>query len=442
MTELLQPEKDKATTAHEALREATPQSAHETPPKGGLGGFLYKNSWITKEPVTYHGYQFVRAALASIPYGLGMAFFHHMFGLMGNKGAKWGLTPDGFNAFQTGGIGAVDQVKTMHLPGTKAMIGRNMARFAQSPINAAFQIGLAFTMYRFVGGIVKTVRDKIFNEKNTEEDTTREVKNAGKTILETAKTNWPAESTGTPWAALTLGFASANFKWLAPGKPQRQAGESILQATKRSWFHPEGKLLQQAAIFTIAYSIFFEIAERIFKDVQVRRGKWNGHANSLKNTKDDHIVGAPPSGDVAKEQEEKDAKPKHGWLTEDPSLGRLVFRRILPVAVGISAYAAMKRFGYIVAGGPMQPITNEIATGGLKKNLETFGINSWREGFATSMFFTLWAATDAWGTWYDKFFEKQQNKVTETSLTPHQEKNYEELLGRVNQKLAGQGIAA
>ncbi|WP_371358889.1 hypothetical protein, partial [Salmonella sp. E393-2] len=81
-------------------------------------------------------------------------------------------------------------------------------------------------------------------------------------------------------------------------------------------------------------------------------------------------------------------------------LGRFVFRRVLPVAVGITGYAAMKRAGYIakVPGvewtGPMQGLTVESyeAMKGVGDHLKLFGKNAWREGKATATFGVLWMA--------------------------------------------------
>jgi hypothetical protein len=421
------------------------------------GNWFHRNRWFTKEPVTYTGYQFVRAALASIPYGFGMAGVRHLFAWGEIKGLDAGISDAGKALLKLNpsgrSINAIDKLattdralyETMVKPGTKALIGRNFARFASSPFQTAAQIGVAFTMYRFVGGIVKTVRDKIMDEKNTAADTNRETGNIFDTIVKTAKTNWPAESTGTPWAALTLGFASANYVQSAAAKPQRKLlengiKETRLGAIKRTFTAPHSKLAHQAGVFTIAYSIFFEIAERLFKDTQIRRGNWKGHDNSLVNSKSDTIVGVPPTEEGQKENPAE--KPQVGFMTNDPSLGRLAFRRLLPVAVGITGYAVMKRIGYILAGGQMEAVTEEVIKGGFKKNAESLLTNSWREGAATSMFFTLWMATDAWGTWYDKFFKNLQHPTGEQKpVTPHQEQKYGELLGRINAHDRGTAMA-
>ena len=405
-----------------------------------FGGWVHKNQWFTKEPVTYLGYQFTRAAAASVPYGLAMAGVHHGMGMLGQWGIKHGFDVEKLAL----GFADMDQNTALFKGGNKAKVARSMARVAHSPFNAALQIAAAFTLYRFTGGIVKTIRDKVTNPANTEEQTVDEVRNIGKTIKDTAALNWPAESGSTPWAALTLGFMSANFKQSTPyerikgrdGKPI----ESFGKAVKRVW-SPQAKLLQNAAIWTLSYSAFFEIAERLFKDQQIKRGKWDGHHNSVKKSADTltapHAYEAQPTQDEPQpEQPKKNAW--HSGITEDPSLGRLIFRRVLPVAVGISAYAAMKRVGYLAAGGQMKPIDAKLFAEGTKgQHTKRFFTNAWREGAATSMFFTLWAATDAMGDWFDKTFDAKP-----VAPTQKQQQNHDELLAKINEKMQSAGRAA
>ena len=422
-----------------------PQKTQDQP--SGTARWLGRNRWFTKEPLTYWGYQAFRATMATIPYGFGMATVHHLFGLISVAGQRMGLTEKGIEAFNKGGIAAkvgelelnsVKFIPELHQPGLKGEIGRNIMRLGNSPLNQALQIGVSFTMFRFVGGLIKTVRDKVMDEKNTPEDTHREVKNAAKTIRDTAKVNWKPEYTGTLWAGLTLGFINALFKQSEPYQRKMLEGgqvEKTFDAFKRVW-GKSSKLLQNCAIWTISYSAFFEISERINKDTKVREGTWKGNANSLLPKKDD-TVGTPPQKDEkgeVKPEAEQAPKPKYAAFTADPSMGRVIFRRVLPVAVGISAYAVLKRAGYVLVGGQMKPVTDEVVRKGVAENIKHWGTNVWREGGATSMFFALWMATDTWGMLYDKFFDHLQNKDNAKPLTDHQHQKYDELLTRVNAK--------
>lgn len=448
------------------------------------GNWFHRNRWFTKEPITYTGYQLFRSAMAAIPYGPAMAAVHRLMGWARVVGERKGLT----EAFHKGGVlafdGLIEQRATIEaaiiqakidptkaaqsasalanqlapvvsniekamVAGRKAQLWRGVSRVAASPLNQALQIGAGFTLFRFVGGLVKGQRDKMMNEKNTAEDTNRETKNWFSNIVDMVKTNWMAESTATPIAALTLGFASANFKPVVAAVAQKQVlangmKETFGQAYKRAVLSPQAKVAQNAAIWTIAYSIFFEASERIFKDMQLKRGKWLGNTNSLKNTPDDPNVGGYAADGHTHEfhQHEAPAKPKLDILTGDPSICRFLMRRVLPVSVGITAYAFAKRGGYIAAGGPMQAVTHEHISEGLGANLKRFATDSWREGLATATFGVLWMATDAWGSWYDKFFTKLQDKASHTPLNEHQAKNVAALRDKLQEKETAHGRVA
>lgn len=454
--------------------------ARETAPEAG--NWFHRNRWFTKEPVTYTAYQLFRSAAAAVPYGFAMAGVHRLMGWARVVGERNGLTPAHRNAGVAGFDGLIEQRATLEadiikakidpasvkktlvelehelkpvvrtideamVTGRKAQLWRGVSRVAASPLNQALQIGAGFTLFRFVGGLVKGQRDKVMNEKNTAEDTNRESKNWAGNIWQMMKTNWVAEATATPIAALTLGFASANFKPVSAAVAQKQvlangAKETFGQAYKRAVLSPQAKVAQNAAIWTIAYSIFFEASERIFKDMQLKRGKWLGNTNSLKNVPDDPNVGGyAADGHTHEFHQHVPAKPKLDILTGDPSICRFVFRRVLPVAVGITGYAFAKRGGYIAAGGPMQPVTHAHIAEGFGSNLKRFGTDAWREGAATATFGVLWMATDAWGSWYDKFFANLQDKAAHKPLTEHQSKNLGELHERLNAQEHGHARA-
>jgi hypothetical protein len=279
--------------------------------------------------------------------------------------------------------------------------------------------------------------------------------------------------------------------------------KGFAKQVKELWFNPKAKLLQNSAVWTFSYSLFFLLSESLFKDVQLRRGLWKGHPNSLKNGPDD-VVGGPgaidyktPEKDIAIPQDkgEKPAAPsstislsaeegykrvdekqddekakdsqqvlRYPFFTAEPSVGRFIIRRLLPVSVGITAYAALKRAGYLAtvpspikgtaglkktaqdvieSSGPMVQMTvkqyealksesGALATAANHGKL--FLQNAWREGKATAMFGALWMATDAWGTWYDKFVHKLQQPENAVPLNEHQQQKHEELLERVNAK--------
>ncbi len=464
-----------------------------TSPAPVQGNWFHRNRWFTKEPITNLGYQFVRSSLATIPYGFAMAAGHHLFNMFSVWGQKAGLTPDGIETFtnavsqKASGVAEVEKaaaavekaaaegrrLKEIYRPGIGAAFGRGLMRLGNSPMNAAVQIALGFTLFRFVGGLVKNLRDRVMNENNTPAETNAETKHWWETIKQTARINWKAESVATPIAALILGFMNATFSPSPQSIAKREEAEKKLypgikgfwKQTKKLWFDPKAKLLQNAGVWTFSYSLFFLMAEELFKDMQLRRGLWKGHPNSLKNGPDD-TVGGPgaivyktPEKDLVvqpismsaeegyrpePEPAAKDSKHPlcYPFFSGEPSMGRFIFRRVLPVCVGISAYAALKRVGYLAAGGVMKPITVPVANElkGFGGHAKFYLENARREGIATAMFGALWAATDAWGGWYDDFFHKLQKQENAVPLNEHQQQKHWELLTRLNAKEQQQAI--
>lgn len=448
-------------------KDAAPALA-PSQPAAAQGNWFHRNRWFTKEPISYTGYQFFRSIMAAIPYGPAMALGHHLFGLMSVQGQKMGLNEQGIQKFnEVKNVAllekAVAEGEQLYKTGAGAVVGRNMMRLANSPLNAAVQIGMGFTLFRFTGGVIKNLRDRVMNEHNTAEDTEREVKAAPRTIVQTIKTNWAAESTGTPIAALVLGFMSAVFGQtanLTRDKNRYPGLKGYGTQVKEALVGPKAKLLQNGAVWTMSYSLFFLLAESLFKDVQLKRGLWKGHPNSLKNGPDD-TVGGPGAIEYQSPEEKKalyqsaeegykkidekakdsEHKLRYPMLTGEPSLGRFAIRRVLPVAVGITGYAIMKRAGYLAAGGPMKPLTvaehELMKVKGFAGHAKFWAENAKREGAATATFGVLWMATDAWGSLYDKWVHKLQAPEHEVPLNAHQQGKHAALLDRVNAKEAG-----
>jgi hypothetical protein len=425
-----------------------PNANEPTAPSGSMsqsvGKWVHQNKWFTKEPVTFIGYQMLRSAAAAVPYGFGMAAVHHGMGALAVQSQKMGYTAAEFaKAKELGGFGELaKQVGTFAKTDTKSLIARNVARVATSPLNAALQIGLAFTMFRTVGDVVKGVRDKITDPHNTEAETIHEVHNAGNTAQATLAKSFPAQAVSVPFAALTLGFMNGNFKPQTEYKKLK--GENFGQTMKRVW-GPKSGLLQNMALWTLSYSAFFEIADRLAKDFQIRKGTWTGYPNSTNKTPDD-ITGQPPDYSHVtvhgrevtlqhhghkhghKHHQHAEHSPWFSSMTEDPSLGRILFRRIIPVALGIGSYTIAKRAGYVLGGGQMTPITEGLLNKGVAENTKTFLGNAWREGMATSTFFVVWTFTDAMASTFDKIFGEH------AKADPIIQKNHQELLAKLNAK--------
>ena len=426
-----------ATIKEHHSNHAAMQQNQASPLAQSVGHFIHTHRNVTHGPLTFIPYEFTRAAAASVPYGFGMAFWHHAF--TATKAATQGME---------------------EVAGLKGLLGRNTHRFASSPMSAVFQIATGFTMYRFTGGTVKAMRNKLFDQdpNKTEAQTVYDVQHLWDHIKDHTKVNWKPEAGSTPWGALVLGFGAANVPVFAEvykdaDKVKHWVGEG--GKLSKLWMQPKAKLIQNAAVFSVAYATFFEMSERLFKDIQVKRGLHNGYPNSTEQNHNER-VGAPVGlaeheaasafGNAVAERLEGKEQPTntvetphhisntaHG-MGDDPSIRRLVMRQLLPTAVGISAYAAMKRVGYAAVGGPMKAVDKamlENASAG--EHVKHFLGNSWREGAATSMFFTLWAAHDIMKPAYDRMLEKK-NGIN--GVAPdHVSRNYNELLNQLDKKL-------
>lgn len=494
----------RGTPAIPAAQLLPPHQAVATPQveTSALGSWFSRNRWFTKDPFTYLGYQFVRSGIAAVPYGFMMALGHHVFSLFSVWGQKLGLTEKGIQEFgKQGGVLGLEKLanssatiqKELYQEGARGIFGRGLMRLGNSPLNAAIQIGLGFTLFRFTGGLIKNLRDRIINDRNTEAETIHETKNWWQIIKETARINWRAESVSTPIAAIVLGFMNASYT--QPAKeylPNPVKGETFWTGVKRV-LSPKSKLFQNAMTWTLSYSLFFLLAEELFRDMQVRRGLWKGHPNSLKNGPDD-VVGGPgavhyqspeeeghaknsspaaatPAAEVAhahvqdnkpaeqgQDDRAKDTRDKlrFPFFTGEPSMGRFLIRRVLPVCVGISAYAALKRVGYLADLGAIKPagMMTPLAVDSYNKMkagsaLETIGNhaklyweNTRKEAGATVMFGSLWWAMDAWGNFFDKVVHHLQDPKNAVELNDNQQKHHAELLSRLNEKYRTQGRAA
>lgn len=338
-----------------------------------IGKWAYSHKdFVNNNPVGYLPYQWLRSAAASVPYGIGSAIV-----FMGTR-------------------------KLMPEP------GRVVDKF-ESGLKLALQIGGSFTFYRTFSKAGKAVKDDIFDPNKSEAETIEAVNRAGSTYLQAVTNQLPAEASSVPWGAFTLGYIMQLHK---------PAGAAMAAAAKNNQWalitHPESSVVQNSLVNTVAYSTFFEVSDRLAKDYKIRNKVWEGQPNTIVSNVSDV------------EQKDRTA----GFMTQDPSLGRLLFRRVLPVAVGISAYTGAKRLGYRWFGGPMS----------MEKG---FWHNAWSEGAPTSLFCLLLAATEPWEGIYDRFFDTLRGKRAsdypkDVVRTPDEiakiERNNEELLAKLREK--------
>lgn len=433
--------------------------SHEANPElnGNPGGVAKSVAhWIHQHPqahkssfVGFTTYQFVRSAVAAIPYGLSMAGVLAGFTKMESKGAELAAKQ---------GASALTQ-----------RFGRGLNGFAAfGPAKWSALIGASFTFYRGTSKLGKWMTEYLFNPKDSEARTAEKVSDLPGEAWRKIKEIAPAESASTPISAVVLGFMTQAFKKPDPDKLKatingathsfdwtRENFKALpnwgarFKVMGHSIVHPNAKFIPQAAINTLGYSLFFELGDRLFKDVQIRRGVWAGEHNSIKALKaapDEYEQGIKESADSKKPKFEDGAlqaipeKHHYAFFNSEPSLGRFIFRRVLPTAVGITAYTAVKMRWASMFGN------NFAYDKGI--SLKEFGKKAWGEGAATSLFFLIPIVAEPCEKFYDAFFERKEKiaqakdhakdrvKVAVQELTPEQEKNHNAILERLNAREA------
>ncbi|MFN8972111.1 MAG: hypothetical protein ACK5VT_01095 [Alphaproteobacteria bacterium] len=444
-----EPEKTSAPIA--ALTNAeSPVLPAVSPPEANLaqpsamGNFLYRHRNIAANPVGHVGFQIIRNMLAAIPYGIATA-------------AVWG------------GFEKIAARTSQALPGT---FKSNINGIARSPLRDIAMIAAGFTLYRGTLKYVRIMKEHLFNPDYTREDADRAAQNIGKKSKETLVEIAPAEINSTPIGAIALGLGRRYLDGIkeygARGAADKIAAGTLIQKVngvmppshsngaqsplfrlkKDGKFSPhftDFKLFRQkiighasmpfveAAVFIGAFLSFFEVSDRIYKDVQVRRGVWNNEDNAIGRIPPE--VAAVKTAVEKAQGLDKDADyqlKKHGFgkHTEvfgksDPNIMRWCFSRLLPTVIGIGAYTFTKRSSYAAMGH---------FTG---KN--TFWKRALVEGAATSTFFVMTTSNDLFESMWKKWFEP---KSEPQKLTPEQSQNFAALQQKLDEKHRGRGVAA
>lgn len=359
------------------MPESTSKDAHAEAKTGLLartvGNFAFDHRrFFTHNPIGYTGYQFVRSAVASVPYGIGAS--------------------------------AVWTAKNMALSHVEP--GGHLEAALKSPLLTAAQIAASFTFYRTGSFTMRRMYERVLDNENSREETVKEASEIPQNFFNDFRSNLAVQANSVPWAALTLGYIAA----LGP-KPGAAAMEASREQPLSILFHKDANWLRQAGTNTIAYSAFFEVADQLAKQFRLQRGI------------------ADPTLPLSKQTDAQgntvfmlDDPTKHyGFFTNDTGAGRLALRRVLPVAAGIGAYTGAKRLGYRYSLPPSKTeALFEEGVGGASKifGLDpnpkgTFWLNAWREGAATSLFFLYPLAKDPWEDCYDNFFDKLEKKAKE-----------------------------
>ena len=409
--------------------------------------------WVHQHPQAHKKgagfvvYQAARSLVASIPYGLSMAATLAGFTKMESVGKNM-AAKDGASAFAQ-------------------RFGRGLEAFTKfGPAKTAALVATSFTFYRGTSKLGKWMTEYLFNPRDSEQRTAEKVDDLPQEAVRKVKEIFPAEVSSTPVAAVVLGFitqafqkpftnaakteimadvggVSRNIDWTAKNFKSIEGWGNKLKVMKAAIVHPNAKFIPQAAINSFGYALFFELGDRLFKDTQIRRGVWPGEHNSIKALKaaPDEFEQAVKDGNVGNQPKYADSaldpvkeKSHYGFFTSEPSLGRFAFRRLLPTAVGITAYTAVKMRWACMLGNNFAyegPITGK-----------QFGYKALGEGLATSLFFLIPLVSEPWEKMYDNFFAKKE-KIAQMKehpelyarvLNQHQEAKYDELLGRVNAK--------
>ncbi|PZP84864.1 MAG: hypothetical protein DI582_07660 [Azospirillum brasilense] len=432
-----------------ALNPATtPEPPAPTPPAAEpsafdkkLGTFIYNHRDVTTRPVGHVGYQMLRNLTAAVPYGLATAGVWHGFEKLTQKTAN-----------------------------ATSEFGKGVNGLARSPVRDIAMIAAGFTFYRGTLRFVRYTKERLFNPENTLEQSISEVQNFGKNAADTIKEIAPAEVNSTPYGAIALGLGRRYLDGI-PALKERPPEQMIKGTTlgnhaagqqrmlhfmrdgkfaphlvgseaaaakgitpAKEWlgkvFGKSSRGFTEAGVFVLSFLSFFELSDRLYKDVQVRRGIWKGEQNSL--------IRVQPRAAEEKETLEHEAgldkdfdyqQAKHPTHTEtfgksDPNLLRLGFVRVLPTVLGIGAYTFTKRAAY--------------ASMGHFTAKDSFAKRATVEGLATATFFVMTTAADTFEGLWKKLVEPKPT----TTLTPEQQRNYDALLARVNDKHAQQGRAA
>jgi hypothetical protein len=431
---------DKASAAAPAVAAPVADAA----PPSAMGNFLYRHRNIAANPVGHVGFQIIRNMLAAIPYGIATV-------------AVWA----GFEkiAARTGKAA----------PGTFSSAMNGISR---SPLRDIAMIAAGFTLYRGTLKYVRIMKEHLFNPDYTREDADRAARTIGKKSNETLVEIAPAEINSTPIGAIALGIGRRYLDGIkeygARGAADKIAGSTLIQKIdgvmpashtngaqsglfrlmKDGKFSPhftDFKLFKQkvigraslpfveAAVFIGAFLSFFEVSDRIYKDVQVRRGVWNNEDNAIGRIPPE--VAAVKTAHEKAQGLDKDADyqlKKHGFgkHTEmfgksDPNILRWGFSRLLPTVLGIGAYTFTKRASYAAMGH---------FTG---KN--TFWKRALVEGAATSTFFVMTTSNDLFEMMWKKWLEP---KAAPQKLTPEQSQNFAVLQQKLEEKHRGRGAAA
>ena len=409
-----------------------------------LGEWIHTHKDVTSNNLFgYTGYQFLRSAVAAVPYGFSMA-------------ATW-LTFDKL----AGVAGRAEE--TAKAAGKAGTMGKYAKMYLTSPVmRTSAMVGTSFSLYRATSKIAKWTNEYLFDPEDSLETTIDKVEHLPAELKKKMSEVYLPEFHSTLVSSMVLGglVGYANLATVSPtnpgpdGKPVGEHFNKAMGETKKllggnysfnqkGWSHfwkeaianPKSNFVAQTALFSLAYSLFFDLGDRRFIAKQQTRGMWEGKFNvigdgskanpsllqgMLHEDGDVEAVGAGGTASVQPEEanggEQSALEDKLGELpegsrmgdklsvlTSEPSALRWGLRRFVPTAVGITGYTALK---FRAA-----PLFLGKFTEGLK-GWKDVPLHAWREGAATSLFFMIPFVSDKYAPVFDKTVNKLEAAVS------------------------------
>jgi hypothetical protein len=414
-----------------------------------IGQWVHEHKDITSNNLFgYTGYQYLRSAVAAVPYGFSMAGTWLAFDKLAGVAGR-----------------AEEAAKAAGRAGTAAKYSK---MYLTSPLmRTSAMIGTSFSLYRATSKIGKWVNEYLFDPKDSLETTIDKVEHLPEELKHKMSEVYLPEFHSTLISSMVLGgvvtaanHATVSLNNLGPdGKP---VGEYFTQAVgetkkllggnysfnQKGWSHfwkevianPKSNFVGQAALFSLAYSLFFDHGDRRFIAKQETRGLWQGrfsvigdgsraNPSLLQPSFEDTPQFAQDSDDVESPLGELPEGSRMGdklsVLTSEPSALRWGLRRFLPTAVGITGYTALK---FRAA-----PLFLGKFTEGLK-NWSDVPLHAWREGAATSLFFMIPFVSDKYAPVFDKAVNTLEAKVSG--------RTYEEVIAGYQPKRAAANVDA
>lgn len=377
-----------------------------------LGTWIHDHKHATSDNLFgYTTYQYLRSCVASVPYGLSMAGTWLAF----DKTAKWSAGK----------------------PGLKYL---NM--YAASPLmRLSAMIGTSFSLYRATSKIGKWVNEHLFDPEDSLETTIDKVEHLPESLKRKVDEVYLPEFHSTLVSSMVLGgLVHAGNMATTLGDNGKHFNEAMAKTKEmlgghfsfnsKAWGHfwkeaianPKANFIPQAAIYSLGYSLFFELGDRRFKDKQMSRGLWAGRSDRIGSGSKSNpsLLQEPlhPEDESAPQQPEDGSTHMLGELpegsrmndtlsvlTSEPSVVRWFGRRFIPTAISITAYTALKfRAGQLFFGKFPDPEKMNSVGG--------FLTNAWREGANTTQFFMIPFVSDKYAPAFDNFVNRLEAKVS------------------------------